>query len=108
MLAIHVAFLILAFIDLFQLNTQQLIASQLGSALIMLLSVAILFFRHNGNQAAFTFRFLILTTVQMLGYLSILLAFIYTNQDTVTVFYLLALALAILVIQTSYLVRRLK
>jgi hypothetical protein len=108
MLAIHGAFTILALLSIFKINSNQLLLAQLSSLFIILVSTAILFLKNNGNQSAFTFRLLILMTTQMLGYLSILLAFIYTNQAAQFVFYMLGLALSVLVIQTSYLVRRLK
>jgi hypothetical protein len=108
MLAIHGAFAILALLSIFKINSNQLLLAQLSSLFIILVSTAILFLKNNGNQSVFTFRLLILMTTQMLGYLSILLAFIYTNQAAQFVFYMLGLALSVLVIQTSYLVRRLK
>jgi len=108
MLAIHGAFAILALLSIFKINSNQLLLAQLSSLFIILVSTAILFLKNNGNQTAFTFRLLILMTTQMLGFLSILLAFIYTNQAAQFVFYMLGLALSVLVIQTSYLVRRLK
>lgn len=108
MFAIHVAFVLLAFLHIFKLSLNQVLLAQLSSLFIVLVSAAILFLKNNGNQSAFTFRLLILTTTQMLGYLSVLLAFIYTNQANAFVFYLLGLALSVLVIQTSYIVRRLK
>jgi hypothetical protein len=95
-------------LSIFKINSNQLLLAQLSSLFIILVSTAILFLKNNGNQSAFTFRLLILMTTQMLGYLSILLAFIYTNQAAQFVFYMLGLALSVLVIQTSYLVRRLK
>ena len=108
MLAIHGAFAILALLSIFKINATQLLLAQLSSLFIILVSTAILFFKNTGDQSAFTFRLLILMTTQMLGYLSILLALIYTNQAAQFVFYMLGLALSVLVIQTSYLVRRLK
>lgn len=108
MFAIHVAFLLLAILDIFKLTLSQISAAQISSLFIVLVSAVILFFKNNGNQSAFTMRLLVLTTTQMLGYLSVLLALIYTNQATYFIFYLLGLSLAVLVIQTSYIVRRLK
>ncbi len=108
MLAIHGAFAILALLEIFKISSSHLLLAQLSSFFIILVSAAILFLKNTGDQSAFTFRLLILMTTQMLGYLSILLAFIYTNQATQFVLYMLGLALSVLVIQTSYLVRRLK
>jgi len=108
MLAIHIAFVLLALLDVFKLNLNQGLLAQLCSFFIVLVSAAILFFKNNGNPQVFTFRLLILTTTQLLGYLSIVLALIYTNQATTFIFYLLGLALSVLIIQTSYIVRRLK
>ena len=108
MLAIHGAFAILALLEIFKISSNHLLLAQLSSFFIILVSAAILFLKNTGDQSAFTFRLLILMTTQMLGYLSILLAFIYTNQASQFVFYMLGLALSVLVIQTSYLVRRLK
>lgn len=108
MLAIHLAFVLLSVFGVFQLNLNQALAAQLSSFFIVLISSAILFFNNKGNPHAFTLRLLILTTTQLLGYLSILLALIYTNQAEAFIFYLLGLALSVLIIQTSYIVRRLK
>lgn len=81
---------------------------QLASLLLILLSAAILFTKNSGDPAAQTFRFLIISVVQLLGYLSVSLALIYTDQDAVLVLYVLGLSLSILILQTSYFVRRLK
>lgn len=108
MLSIHLAFAFLDLIGIFDLTQRELLIAQLSSFFIILISTGILFFQNNGNPEAFTMRLLILTTAQLLGYLSVLLALIYTDQNSTFIFYLLGLALAVLVIQTSYIVRRLK
>ncbi len=108
MLSIHVVFALLDFIGIFKLTQRELFIAQFSSSFIILISAAILFFQNNGNPEDFTLRLLVLTTTQMLGYLSVLLALIYTNQPIYFIFYLLGLSLAVLVIQTSYIVRRLK
>ena len=81
---------------------------QLASLLLILLSAAILFIKNSGDAAAQTFRLLTISVVQLLGYLSICLALIYSDQDAVLVLYVLGLSLSILILQTSYFVRRLK
>lgn len=108
MLSIHLAFAFLDFIGIYKLTQRELLIAQFSSFFIILISTGILFFQNKGNPEAFTLRLLVLTTTQMLGYLSVLLALIYTNQATYFIFYLLGLSLAVLVIQTSYIVRRLK
>lgn len=85
-----------------------MLAVQLTSALLVLISAGILFVKNNNDPAAQTFRFLIVSVTQLLGYLSASLALIYTDQSTELVLYLLGLALSVLILQTSYLVRRLK
>jgi hypothetical protein len=106
--AVHLVFLILALVDVFELPFKQLWSIQLTSFLLVLISACILFIKNNGDPAAQTFRFLIISVTQLLGYLSASLALIYTNQSVELVLYLLGLSLSVLILQTSYLVRRLK
>ena len=107
-LTVHLVFIILNLTSVFKLPVAKIFAVQLASILLMLLSAGILFIKNNGDALAQTFRFLILMVTQMLGYLSISLALIYTEQELALVLYLLGLSMSILAIQTSYLVRRLK
>ncbi len=107
-LTVHLVFIILNLTSVFKLPFAKVFAVQLASVLLMLLSAGILFIKNNGDALAQTFRFLILMVTQMLGYLSISLALIYTEQELALVLYLLGLSMSILAIQTSYLVRRLK
>lgn len=107
-LSVHVVFIILNLTSVFKLPLAKVFAIQLASVLIMLLSAGILFVKNNGDALAQTFRFLILMVTQMLGYLSISLALIYTDQQLTLVLYLLGLSMSVLALQTSYLVRRLK
>lgn len=107
-LTVHLVFIILNLTSVFKLPVAKVFAVQLASILLMLLSAGILFIKNNGDALAQTFRFLILMVTQMLGYLSISLALIYTEQELALVLYLLGLSMSILAIQTSYLVRRLK
>ena len=108
LLAVHLVFLILALVSVFELPLKQLLSIQLTSLLLILISAGILFIKNNGDAAAQTFRFLIISVTQLLGYLSASLALIYTDQSVELVLYLLGLSLSVLILQTSYLVRRLK
>ena len=108
LLAVHLVFLILALIGVFELPLKQLLSIQLTSLLLILISAGVLFIKNNGDAAAQTFRFLIISVTQLLGYLSASLALIYTDQSVELVLYLLGLSLSVLILQTSYLVRRLK
>lgn len=108
LLAVHFVFLILALVGVFQLPLKQLSSIQFISLLLVLISAGILFINNNGDPAAQTFRFLITSVTQLLGYLSVSLALIYTDQSVELVLYLLGLSLGVLILQTSYLVRRLK
>ena len=106
--SVHFVFIILQLSAVFKLPIEQMLSVQLVSFILVLLSAAILFVKNNGDQAAQTFRFLIISVTQLLGYLSACLALIYADQTTELVLYLLGLALSVLILQTSYLVRRLK
>jgi hypothetical protein len=106
--SVHFVFIILQMSTVFELPFGQMLAVQLTSALLVLISAGILFVKNNNDPAAQTFRFLIVSVTQLLGYLSASLALIYTDQSTELVLYLLGLALSVLILQTSYLVRRLK
>ncbi len=108
LLAVHVVFLILALVGIFELPLEQLWSIQFISLLLVLISAGILFIKNNGDAVAQTFRFLIISVTQLLGYLSVSLALIYTDQSVELVLYLLGLSLSVLILQTSYLVRRLK
>jgi FtsH-binding integral membrane protein len=108
LLAVHLVFLILAIVSVFELPLKQLLSIQLTSLLLIMLSAGFLFIKNNGDAAAQTFRFLIISVTQLLGYLSASLALIYTDQSVEVVLYLLGLSLSVLILQTSYLVRRLK
>ena len=107
-MAVHLVFLILALAGVFELPLKQLWSIQFISLLLVLISAGILFIKNNGDPAAQTFRFLIISVTQLLGYLSASLALIYTDQSVELVLYLLGLSLCVLILQTSYLVRRLK
>lgn len=108
LMAVHLVFLILALVGVFELPFKQLWSIQLTSILLVLISASILFIKNNGDPAAQTFRLLIISVTQLLGYLSASLALIYTDQSVELVLYLLGLSLSVLILQTSYLVRRLK
>lgn len=108
LLAVHLVFVFLYITSVFELTFGHMFAVQCASILLILISVAILFIKNNGDPAAQTFRFLIISVTQLLGYLSTSLALIYTDQSTELVLYLLSLSLSILILQTSYFVRRLK
>lgn len=90
------------------LPLQEVLAVELASLLLILLSSAVLFIKNNGDPSAQTFRFLVVSVTQLLGYLSVSLALIYTDQRVELVLFLLGLSLSVLILQTSYLVRRLK
>jgi hypothetical protein len=108
LLAVHLVFVFLYITSVFELTFGHMFAVQCASILLILISEAILFIKNNGDPAAQTFRFLIISVTQLLGYLSTSLALIYTDQSTELVLYLLSLSLSILILQTSYFVRRLK
>ena len=106
--AVHLVFFIFYLISIFEISFDGMWIVQLASLLLILLSAAILFIKNSGDAAAQTLRLLIISVVQLLGYLSISLALIYSDQDVVLVLYALGLSLSILILQTSYFVRRLK
>ena len=108
LLAVHIVFLVLALIGVFHLPLKGVGSILVTSFLLVLASAVILFFRNNGDAVAQAFRFLANSVTQLLGYLSTSLALIYTDQSVELVFYLLGLSLSVLILQTSYLVRRLK
>jgi hypothetical protein len=108
LLAVHIVFLVLALIGVFHLPLKGVGSILVTSFLLVLSSAVILFFRNNGDAVAQAFRFLAISVTQLLGYLSTSLALIYTDQSVELVFYLLGLSLSVLILQTSYLVRRLK
>lgn len=78
------------------------------SAFIAFFGLCILYFKKNPDPQASTFRLLILITVQLLSFLSVSLALIYTNQPDTLALHLLALALLFIVVQTTFLVKKLK
>ncbi|MEN9699854.1 MAG: hypothetical protein RLZZ301_1052 [Bacteroidota bacterium] len=106
--AVHVGFLLLAWMHVFPLSFQEVGVAQLSAGCILAFSMLILFARNRGNHEELTFRFLILSVSQLLAYLSTCLAFIYTDQRTDLVLYMLGLSLTVLIVQTSFLVRQLK
>lgn len=108
LLAVHIVFFVLALIGVFHLPFQDVGSILVTSFLLVLASAGILFIRNNGDAAAQTFRFLVISVTQLLGYLSTSLALIYTDQSVELVLYLLGLSLSVLILQTSYIVRRLK
>lgn len=78
------------------------------SAFIELIGLLILYGKKKANPQADTFRLLIMITVQLLSFLSVCLALIYTNQSNALVLHLLGLATTLIVVQTVFIVRRLK
>ena len=108
LLAVHFVFVILYLTAIFRIPFGQMFAVQCTSFLLVLISACILFIKNNGDPVVQTFRLLIIFVTQLLGYLSMSLALIYTDQSVALVLYLLSLSLSVLIIQTSYLVRRLK
>ena len=108
LLAVHFVFVILYLTAIFTIPFGQMFAVQCTSFLLVLISACILFIKNNGDPVVQTFRLLIIFVTQLLGYLSMSLALIYTDQSVALVLYLLSLSLSVLILQTSYLVRRLK
>lgn len=106
--AVHFVFVILQTTDVFQIDLRQMLVVQSASLLLLLLSTGILFVKKTADVTSLTFRLLVLSVTQLLGYLSACLALIYSDQPTELVLYLLGLSLCVLIMQTSYLVRRLK
>lgn len=78
------------------------------SGFIALIGLLILFVKKEKDPQADTFRLLIMITVQLLSFLSICLALIYTNQSNSLVIHLLGMALTLITVQTIYLAKRLK
>jgi uncharacterized membrane protein len=78
------------------------------SAFIELVGILILYAKKKADPQADTFRLLIMITVQLLSFLSVCLALIYTNQSNALVLHLLGLAMTLIVVQTIFIVRRLK
>jgi hypothetical protein len=78
------------------------------STLIALVGILILYARKSEVPQADAFRLLIMITVQLLSFMSVSLALIYTNQSETLVFHLLGLAMTLIVVQTVFIVRRLK
>lgn len=94
-------------------NSQGINATQtlfcLGiSAFISFIGLLILYLKKKSDPQVDTFRLLILITVQLLSYLSVCLALIYTNQPDTLALHLLALALSNIVAQTVFLVKSIK
>ena len=79
-----------------------------SAAFISLLGLFILYMKKKNDPVANTFRLLIMITVQLLSFLSISLALIYTQQSTAIILHLLGIALTIIISQTLFLVRDLK
>ena len=78
------------------------------SLFIELVGLLILYAKKEIDPQADTFRLLIMITVQLLSFLSVCLALIYTNQSNNLVLHLLGLALTLIVVQTVFIVHRLK
>lgn len=78
------------------------------SAFIEFVGLLILYAKKNVDPQADTFRLLIMITVQLLSFLSVCLALIYTNQSDNLVLHLLGLAMTLIFVQTVFMVRRLK
>lgn len=106
--AVHFVFIILQITGVFHIDIRQMLVVQSASLLLLLLSTSILFVKKTADTTSLTFRLLVLSVAQLLGYLSACLALIYSDQPTEMVLYLLGLSLCVLIMQTSYLVRRLK
>lgn len=106
--AVHFVFIILQITGVFHIDIRRMLVVQSASLLLLLLSTGILFVKKTADATSLTFRLLVLSVTQLLGYLSACLALIYSDQPTEMVLYLLGLSLCVLIMQTSYLVRRLK
>lgn len=78
------------------------------SGFISIVGILILYLKKTNDPQADTFRLLIMITVQLLSYLSICLALIYTNQRDSIVLHLLGLALVLILAQTMFIVNQLK
>jgi uncharacterized membrane protein len=78
------------------------------SGFIALVGLLILLVKKEKDPQADTFRLLILITVQLLSFMSICMALVYTNQSDAIVLHLLAIALVMITAQTIYLAKRLK
>lgn len=78
------------------------------SGFISIVGILILYLKKTNDPQADTFRLLIMITVQLLSYLSVCLALIYTNQKDTIVLHLLGMALVLIVAQTIFIVKQLK
>lgn len=78
------------------------------SGFISIVGILILYLKKTSDPQADTFRLLIMITVQLLSYLSVCLALIYTNQKDTIVLHLLGMALVLIVAQTIFIVKQLK
>jgi hypothetical protein len=65
------------------------------------LSVFILHFKTSNKPEEFVSRYLIMTTVQLLSFLSIITAIIYTDKPRILVYHTLFLFLILLIFQTA-------
>lgn len=70
-------------------------------AFIFTLSVFILHFNFSNKPEEFVMRYLTMTTVQMLSFLAIVSAFVYTGKPTVIVYHSLSLFGVLLVFQSA-------
>ena len=73
---------------------------------IFTLSVFILHFNISNKPEEFVSRYLIMTTVQILSFLSLITALIYTGKPRIIVFHTLFLFLILLIFQTISLIRK--
>jgi len=107
-LLIFGSFYMITLSNLSKLATNDTFFCIVTSAFIELVGILILYAKKKADPQANTFRMLIMITVQLLSYLSVCTALIYTNQSTALVLHLLGLAMTLIVVQTIFIVRRLK
>ena len=91
-----------------QIDEQVTVAKKVKPSDLQTCNVILDYAKKKVDPQADTFRLLIMITVQLLSFLSVCLALIYTNQSNNLVLHLLGLALTLIVVQTVFIVRRLK
>lgn len=90
------------------LSPKETVIILLFASIISLIGLFILYFKKDNDPQKNTFRLLIMISVQLLSFLTVSLAMIYTKQSKVFILTFLALCLCLIIAQTIFLVRSLK
>ena len=97
-------YFVLAYFELFHLSFRKAMVNLFSLTFVFIMSGLILFLNLKKDEPI-AGRFLIMTTVQMLSFLSIETAFIYTDQPVEIVYHGLIFFFAQFIFQTIFLVR---